>query len=1237
PTWLADFGVASGTISDNVSDVSAPRRVFLRLKDVTAGKHLNPTTLIKFDVASADSAWSEIATTGDNWAYDFPAAQFVTGNAYSLEAYATDGPGNLDLTACPFVPASGDNDCRTGGPAAGQAKFQRYFNYDKSKPSVSITSPTVETPNYVGGNYGLKVMSGTSSDNSVSGTEAQVAKVEFTLQVNETEPAKRWQGNVSSEPWKAVAEDLWSTATPSGPPGDPWAVWIASNVAWFESDSYILKVRSIDNAGNVSNEQSRSFTVDRSTPTSRVSYPADLGVYASQVLTISGTAIDDTSTSTGASSGLTSSLGLAIYRASDGKHWNGVSWAAGPSSSMTVTIAAGTGEKTWSKSLPAAFYDTLTVARDTFTIHAWATDRVNNPSSAYANRESSLTVKSTFTFVSGASQVSVVWPASGGGLNGVSSMTINVDAVGTGITQIWATAISSDGAYFWTGSSWGATTPANPNLDPEAYGLWLSTDSQDAAGCAPATCGPDMVFATPRMEAGIKVLFTSTHTVKAPEWEDGKRYKVFGKARNTASQVAHSTTSGHFFVYDVSAPTLGAHAAVLSLSTSATTPSWAPAFTIASGTIVDNVADISSPRRVFLRVKDLTTSKYLNPSTLIKFDVSNEDAAWAENSLIVDEWSYEMPGAQFVTGNAYLLEAYATDGPGNAHVTACPFTPASGGGDCRTGSASDPKFKRYFNYDKGKPSVAITTPSVQTPNYVGGSYQLRIVSGSASDNSISGNESKVDRVEFALQLNASEPTQHWRQLGGWGGQWEAGVDELWSSASPSGPPSDPWAVWIASHIAWFESDTYVLKVRSIDKAGNVSNEASRSFYVDRATPTSKVTSPAHLGVFTSQVLSIAGTAIDDTSTSTGTSTGLTAGLGLAVTRESDGYHWNGAAWAPPPRSSMTVTLSPGTGEKTWSKSLPAAFYDTLTVARDTFTIFTWAADQVNNPSTAFANVESSFTAKSTFTFVSGYAVASVVWPPSGGGLNAVSSVTVNVDAVGSGITQIWYTAVSSDGAYFWTGSSWGATTPASPNLDPEAYGLWLSTDDAAPCAGGPCSPDMTFATPRAETGIRVSATGSTSLLAPAWVDGKKYKVFARARNTANQVAMSTTSGHFFIYDISPPTLNAYGSVVDVSTLSTSPSWYPSFAIASGTVLDNVSDVNSPRRVFLQVKDITTGKFLNPTTLIKFDISSEEAAWSEISTIADGWSYELQAAQFATGNRYWIKAYAQDGVGNVDTT
>ena len=69
-------------------------------------------------------------------------------------------------------------------------------------------------------------------------------------------------------------------------------VWVSSNIAWVESQSYILKVRAVDRAGNVSNEQSTAFTYDSAAPVSAVTSPANGQVYVTRPLSVSGTAQD---------------------------------------------------------------------------------------------------------------------------------------------------------------------------------------------------------------------------------------------------------------------------------------------------------------------------------------------------------------------------------------------------------------------------------------------------------------------------------------------------------------------------------------------------------------------------------------------------------------------------------------------------------------------------------------------------------------------------------------------------------------------------------------------------------------------------------------------------------------------------------------------------------------------------------------------------------------------------------
>ncbi|MBI4425143.1 MAG: hypothetical protein HY554_15540, partial [Elusimicrobia bacterium] len=556
----------------------------------------------------------------------------------------------------------------------------------------------------------------------------------------------------------------------------------------------------------------------------------------------------------------------------------------------------------------------------------------------------------------------------------------------------------------------------------------------------------------------------------------------------------------------------------------------------------------------------------------------------------------------------------------------------------KSGSAGAPKYARYFNFDKAKPTVAITTPSVSSLNIVGGTYVLQIVSGTSADNN--ANEAGVQRVEFALQLNQAEPTQHLEHYET-SAAWKTVASEIWNEAYPQGPPSDRWSVWTSSNIPWFESDVYVLKVRSIDQAGNVSNEQSRSFTYDRALPTSRVVTPAHNSRYTTQLLSIAGTAVDDTSTSTGTSSGI-SGLGVAITRASDGYHWNGSTWAAGAISSMTVSIGQGLGVKNWSLSLSSTFYDLLPVVVDTFTVYSFATDLVDNPSPLNANREPSNVWKSTFVFESGLPLVSVVWPPAASAQNAVSTMTLSVDAVGSGISQIWTVAVSSDGAYYWTGSSWGATGVIDPNISPDAYGLWLTTDTAGSCGAGQCTPDLVFTPPISATGIQVVFSSTHSIQAPAWENGRKYRIYVKARNAAGQTGTSYGGTYAFIYDVEKPTVTLSSGLAALSADPAARTWVQSLGKIDGIMNDNTPDGLNIYSVFVRLYSPGEIKFLDPSLAPPtFTLADGNLAWKEVpitgAALQRAWEWDLSGVTYLGGFSYDLEVYARDRAKNSTGT
>ncbi|MEK7415163.1 MAG: hypothetical protein AAB263_17800, partial [Planctomycetota bacterium] len=323
-------------------------------------------------------------------------------------------------------------------------------------------------------------------------------------------------------------------------------------------------------------------------------------------------------------------------------------------------------------------------------------------------------------------------------------MVLSLDPIGGRLTQVWAVFMDTSN-YYWQGSSWSAVTTS----DPPSQGVWLSTNSP--AGT------PDMAYApgtSPDGTAPVTITFNAGTSIKLPSWSDGRKYKVYVRAENTAGQRLDTSlaVTTHVFVFDQTSPTMTAHSGITALALDSNNPSLLIAFSLASGTVVDNMTDTLNPRQIFLRILDTVTGKYLNPSTLISFDVTAAGSAWAQIDPLGQAWDYGLGATAFVAGNKYKLELYANDKAGNDHVGNCATVEA----DCQTGTSVSPKYVRYFKIDKTGPVLAISTPTVSVPNNIGLSTALASITGTASDSGVG-----VDYVEYTLRFNKEDPTNHW--------------------------------------------------------------------------------------------------------------------------------------------------------------------------------------------------------------------------------------------------------------------------------------------------------------------------------------------------------------------------------------------------------------------------------------------------------------------------------------------
>ena len=336
-----------------------------------------------------------------------------------------------------------------------------------------------------------------------------------------------------------------------------------------------------------------------------------------------------------------------------------------------------------------------------------------------------------------------------------------------------------------------------------------------------------------------------------PERLDGKEYYIAAISSDALANVGNGVgtsetftptgswadayplaNQGYRFIYDVTIPTVTGHASIVDLSSSAAAPTVLNAMTVASGTIADNVFAVSAQLRIFLRVQDTVTGKYMNPNTLLKFDQPSAGAAWAEVDRSTNSWDFDLSLTQFVDGNMYKVELYAEDGAGNRDQNQCPFVSTSPATACRTGSTAIPKYIRYFKRDKVVPTSKVTAPLpvVGSSDKLGGN--LTQITGTAADAGTG-----VEYVEYSLRFNAADPTSRWLHHIS-SGEWKTNtLSEIWNRACDSavgcGTPGGTWAVWVSSNLALLDGQDYVFAIRSGLRRKHLLG-ASITFTLDRS-------------------------------------------------------------------------------------------------------------------------------------------------------------------------------------------------------------------------------------------------------------------------------------------------------------------------------------------------------------------------------------------------------------------
>jgi hypothetical protein len=201
------------------------------------------------------------------------------------------------------------------------------FIFDNTAPTSQVTRPT-EGVGYSLVNP-LSTISGTAVDHYFP-LCAEVQKIEFSIRRDE----------VPTDPNNVGSEDYWWNGTQWIPATNPeviftadtfyevvggtksWYKVVISSTDWVSGKTYRLKYRAVDFLGNTENWNIRTFYVDNIPPTATIVYPVNGQSYLT-ITTISGTAVDDSPTSSGVKE---TEVQLSFIQGSDVYYWKGDAW-----------------------------------------------------------------------------------------------------------------------------------------------------------------------------------------------------------------------------------------------------------------------------------------------------------------------------------------------------------------------------------------------------------------------------------------------------------------------------------------------------------------------------------------------------------------------------------------------------------------------------------------------------------------------------------------------------------------------------------------------------------------------------------------------------------------------------------------------------------------------------------------------------------------------------------------------
>ncbi|MCG2714541.1 MAG: hypothetical protein L6308_06875, partial [Candidatus Omnitrophica bacterium] len=265
-------------------------------------------------------------------------------------------------------------------------------------------------------------------------------------------------------------------------------------------------------------------------------------------------------------------------------------------------------------------------------------------------------------------------------------------------------------------------------------------------------------------------------------------------AANVSSATATPTA-----IKDVAAPS---SAATISLSyyRAAT---WDDASTV-NGTSSDGGSGVST---VTIVIKNTTDNDYWTGS------------AWGSSTNLAvtsgtTTWTYTLDNANLEDGDSYSVTPIATDNAGNS-----------------TAGTAD-----TFMYDVSNPIIANVSAPVST-GYTSLNALPSVFQGDVGDNA-GGSGVGTNNAVFYLRKVSSGTSYYWN-----GSNWNA-VTEQWLVTTHDAADSNNIVLWsdAIDLPAWVDKETYFVRVKAVDKAGNEYKGAEVAFYYDTMSSVDAVSS-----------------------------------------------------------------------------------------------------------------------------------------------------------------------------------------------------------------------------------------------------------------------------------------------------------------------------------------------------------------------------------------------------------